>query len=147
MVCDRRDKNRTAGYELCTSCWEPLDSCADCERALEEGFSFCPTCSRPLIKSRKSLDTLNMFSVYIAPMVAVLLIIELIVMFAGVPDTWTAAKELSMSVLVLKPELAVAWEISGTVPSVFWIVLVLCITVSVIWLLFQTISSLRKKEV
>lgn len=123
MACDRCDESHIAGYKFCMSCVEPLNSCANCERAREESFSFCSPCSKPLAEPRKPSSTLSMFGVYIAPVVAILLIAELIVVFTGVSETWTAAKEMSMSVLVLKPELAVAGEISGTTLLVFWIVL------------------------
>ncbi len=147
MACNRCDESRTASYNFCMFCREPLNSCADCKRTREEGFSFYPTCGRPLIKSQKPPGTLSMICVYITLVVVILLIAELIIMFAGVLETWTTAKKLSMSVLVLKPELVVVGKISGTVLSVFWIVLVLCITMSVTWLSLQTIPSLRKRGI
>lgn len=76
-------------------------------------------------------------------MVTALLVVQLVLMLAGAGDVWGWAADMSMNVLVLKPELDVIGTLSGLGLQAYWVVLVIAITASVVLVLYQTLREVR----
>lgn len=145
MACDRCDESREAGYAFCVSCGEPLDSCPECESARAGGAAFCPRCGRPLREPEPAerADPIRSMTTLSVPIVAVLLIAEIVILLAGAASVWSWAGGVDVNVLILKPELEVIGTIGGLPLQLFWVAQVAIIVASVIVIGYQTLPALK----
>lgn len=153
MSCDRCDEFRDRGENFCPFCGEEFrEDCPSCEEYKSKGSRFCAVCGKrfsaapaPRRKDTDTESTLRSISVWIVPIVLLLLIIETAYLVGGTVSVWDWASTRSMDILVLIPNLVVATTISGAGLQIAWILLEVSILMSIAVMGYQTWKVLSSR--
>lgn len=103
---------------------------------------FCPTCGRRLAQEPSALEQLVLLAI---PVILVLVLIELVVMVAGIPVGWAYAGDHGLKVNVLVPELVSVGTLEGLGLQAFWIILVAVLLASAYLVARQTLPAVSRR--
>lgn len=120
-------------------------TCDRCEECFRSGDGFCRYCGAPL--KRFGIEKIIFLAgCIIAVLLAVVLIIEIAALFAGIPNVWSNLPDYRYQFFIIVPVIVTLFTASGTALQAVYLMLIAAVAVSVFILIKKSIKPIVEKD-
>lgn len=145
--CPNCEKYRRAGYAYCGNCGKSQD-CPYCEHYRMSGSAYCRMCGKPLHVTAplrtKRFSAARSFGILSATVTSLFLVIAAVALYAYAIDIFLYLSDKAYGMLILIPYPYTFAVISGTGLQLYWVLLFVIITLSLMKLVHETYLYFRE---